>query len=84
MLLQIGYSSAELAVEWLMSHSEEPVAADAGATDAASKDEDEAVKKQLMASLGTDELPKLEVFMHQYLSDFDTLALCCHERVRGR
>jgi len=44
-----------------MTHPEEPGAADAGATDTASKDEDEAVKKQLIASLGTDEVPKLEV-----------------------
>lgn len=58
---QIGYSSAELAVEWLMAHPEDPAAAGAGAADPASKADDEAVKKQLMASLGTDELPKLEV-----------------------
>ncbi len=44
-----------------MTHPEEPGAAAAGATDTASKDEDEAVKKQLIASLGTDEVPKLEV-----------------------
>ncbi len=44
-----------------MTHPEEPGAADAGAMDTASKDEDEAVKKQLIASLGTDEVPKLEV-----------------------
>ena len=58
---QIGYSSAELAVEWLMSHPEEPAASDASAADTASKDDDEAVKKQLMASLGTDDVPQLEV-----------------------
>ena len=63
-VLQIGYSSAELAVEWLMAHPEEPAAANAGAADNASKDEDEAVKKQLMASLGTDQVPKLEVILH--------------------
>lgn len=44
-----------------MTHPEEPGAAAAGATDTASKEEDEAVKKQLIASLGTDEVPKLEV-----------------------
>ena len=59
--LQIGYSSAELALEWLVSHPEEPATADAAGADTASKDEDEAVKKQLMASLGSDEVPQLEV-----------------------
>ena len=44
-----------------MAHPEEPAAAEVGAAVNASKDEDEAVKKQLMASLGTDEVPKLEV-----------------------
>lgn len=44
-----------------MAHPEEPAAADAGAADIASNNEDEAVKKQLMASLGTNEVPKLEV-----------------------
>lgn len=58
---QIGYSSAELAVEWLMAHPEEPAAADAAAGDSSSKGEDEAIKKQLMESLGADEVPKLEV-----------------------
>lgn len=62
--LQIGYSSAELAVEWLMAHPEEPASADAAAAENASKAEDEAVKKQLMATLGTDEVPKLEVTLH--------------------
>lgn len=62
-VLQIGYSSAELAVEYLMNHPEEPAAADAGAANTASKDEDEAVKKQLMASLETDQVPPLEVCM---------------------
>ena len=47
-----------------MAHPEEPAAADAVAADNASKDEDEAVKKQLMASLGTEEVPKLEVLPH--------------------
>ena len=60
-VLQIGYSSAELAVEWLMAHPEEPAAADAAAGDSSSKGEDEAIKKQLMESLGADEVPKLEV-----------------------
>ena len=50
-----------------MAHPEEPAAADAAAADNASKDEDEAVKKQFMASLGTDEVPKLEV-LHQALA----------------
>ena len=50
-----------------MAHPEEPAAADAGAADNASKDEDEAVKKQLMASLGTDEVPKLEVLPHAHV-----------------
>ena len=59
--MQIGYGSAELAVEWLMAHPEDPAAAGAGAANPASKADDEAVKKQLMASLGTDEIPKLEV-----------------------
>ncbi len=59
--MQFGNSSAELAIEWLMTHPEEPGAAAAVATDTASKEEDEAVKKQLIASLGTDEVPKLEV-----------------------
>lgn len=65
-LLQIGYSSAELAVEWLMAHPEEPASADAAADENASKAEDEAVKKQLMATLGTDEVPKLEVLLHAW------------------
>ena len=46
-----------------MNHPEEPAAADAGAANTASKDEDEAVKKQLMASLETDQVPPLEVCM---------------------
>ena len=44
-----------------MAHPEEPASADAAAAENASKAEDEAVKKQLMATLGTDEVPKLEV-----------------------
>ncbi|KAL0033594.1 hypothetical protein WJX79_006288 [Trebouxia sp. C0005] len=64
-LRRFGNSSAELAIEWLMTHPEEPGAADAGATDTASKDEDEAVKKQLIASLGTDEVPKLEAMLDE-------------------
>lgn len=69
LLLQIGYSSAELAVEWLMAHPEEPASADAAAAKNASKAEDEAVKKQLMATLGTDEVPKLEVTLHASCCD---------------
>ena len=44
-----------------MAHPEEPAAADAAAGDSSSKGEDEAIKKQLMESLGADEVPKLEV-----------------------
>lgn len=44
-----------------MAHPEEPAAADAAAGDSTSKGEDEAIKKQLMESLGSDEVPKLEV-----------------------
>ena len=61
MLQQIGYNSAELAIEWLTTHPEQPGIAAAAPTDNAAKDDDEAVKKQLIASLGSDEVPKLEV-----------------------
>ena len=44
-----------------MAHPEDPATAGAEAAVSASKDEDEAVKKQLTASLGTDDIPKLEV-----------------------
>lgn len=44
-----------------MSHPEEPAAADAAAGDSSSKGEDEAIKKQLMDSVGADEVPRLEV-----------------------
>ncbi|DBB00800.1 TPA: hypothetical protein ACH3X1_000730 [Trebouxia sp. C0004] len=64
-LRRFGNSSAELAIEWLMTHPEEQGTADAAAADTASKDEDEAVKKQLIASLGTDEVPKLEALLDE-------------------
>lgn len=55
--LQINYSSAELAVEWLMSHPEDPAAA-SSAADATGKDADEdALKKQVMDVLGAGETP---------------------------
>ena len=66
-MLQINYSSAELAVEWLMAHPEDPAAASSTAADASAKDADEdAIKKQVMDVLGPDETPpeKLEVWLH--------------------
>ena len=87
--MQFGNSSAEVAIEWLMTHPEEPGAAAAGATDTASTEEDEAVKKQLIASLGTDEVPKLEVglpacsiicslyYLFMVLLTVPTLLCCC-------
>ena len=53
-----------------MSHPEEPGNADTGSADTTSKDEDEAIKRQLMASLGSNEVPKLEVSKHN---------MCWHE-----
>lgn len=65
--VQINYSSAELAVEWLMAHPEDPAAASSTAADATAKDADEdAIKKQVMDVLGPDETPpeRLEVRLH--------------------
>lgn len=59
--LQINYSSAELAVEWLMSHPEDPAAASSAADAGTKIADEEAVKNQVMDVLGPNETPPQSV-----------------------